>query len=185
MEIVKAQAGDLDVIKEITQTTIKAIYPKYYPAGAVDFFLAHHSDEHILSDISEENVYILEAECTAVGTVTVSNGNIYRLFVLPEYQHKGYGKALLNFVCLRYYSESDTRRPYAFIGNVVTREDYRGRGYAGECLDFAKQIAEKENCYKMMLMTGSKKSETLRFYEKAGYNSSDKTAFIQWIGMEK
>ena len=37
MEIVKAQAGDLDVIKEITQTTIKAIYPKYYPAGAVDY----------------------------------------------------------------------------------------------------------------------------------------------------
>ena len=28
-------------------------------------------------------------------------------------------------------------------------------------------------------------TETLRFYEKAGYNSSDKTAFIQWIGMDK
>ena len=23
------------------------------------------------------------------------------------------------------------------------------------------------------------------FYEKAGYNSSDKTAFIQWLGMKK
>ena len=76
-------------------------------------------------------------------------------------------------------------RPYAFIENVVTHEDYRGKGYAGECLEFARQIAEKENCYKMMLLTGSKKSETLRFYEKAGYNSSDKTAFIQWLGMEK
>lgn len=32
------------------------------------------------------------------------------------------------------------------------------------------QIAEQENCYKMMLLTGSKKSETLYFYEKAGYN---------------
>ena len=48
-----------------------------------------------------------------------------------------------------------------------------------------RQIAEKENCYKMMLLTGSKKPETLRFYEKAGYNSSDKTAFIQWLGMER
>ena len=71
------------------------------------------------------------------------------------------------------------------IENVVTREDYRGKGYAGECLEFARQIAEKENCYKMMLLTGSKKPETFRFYEKAGYNSSDKTAFIQWLGMEK
>ena len=76
-------------------------------------------------------------------------------------------------------------RPYAFIENVVTHEDYRGNGYAGECLDYAKRIAENENCYKMMLLTGSRKSETLRFYEKAGYNSSDKTAFIQWLGMEK
>lgn len=76
-------------------------------------------------------------------------------------------------------------RPYAFIENVVTREDCRGRGYAGACLEFAREIAKKENCYKMMLLTGSRKPETLRFYEKAGYNSSDKTAFIQWLGMEK
>ena len=76
-------------------------------------------------------------------------------------------------------------RPYAFIENVVTREDYRGKGCAGECLEFARQIAEKENCYKMMLLTGSKAPATLHFYEKAGYNSSDKTAFIRWLGMEK
>jgi len=74
---------------------------------------------------------------------------------------------------------------YAFVENVVTHADFRGNGYAGECLDYAKKIAEKENCYKMMLLTGSKKPETMHFYEKAGYNSSDKTAFIQWIGMDK
>ena len=36
-----------------------------------------------------------------------------------------------------------------------------------------------------MLLTGSKKAETLHFYEQAGYNSSDKTAFIQWIGVDR
>ena len=49
----------------------------------------------------------------------------------------------------------------------------------------SSSIASGQNCYKMMLLTGSKKPETLRFYENAGYNSSDKTAFIQWISMEK
>ena len=72
-------------------------------------------------------------------------------------------------------------RPYAFVENVVTHADYRGRGYATECLNYAKAIAERENCYKMMLLTGSKKETTLKFYEKAGYNSTDKTAFIQWL----
>ena len=46
---------------------------------------------------------------------------------------------------------------------------------------YAKKIAEQENCYKIMLLTGSKNQKTLRFYEKAGYNSIDKTAFIQWL----
>ena len=72
-------------------------------------------------------------------------------------------------------------RPYAFVENVVTHADYRGKGYATECLNYAKTLAEQANCYKMMLLTGSKKEATLKFYERAGYNSSDKTAFIQWL----
>lgn len=72
-------------------------------------------------------------------------------------------------------------RPYAFIENVVTHEKYRERGYATECLNYAKQIAIENNCYKMMLLTGSKNQSTLNFYAKAGYNSTDKTAFIQWL----
>lgn len=72
-------------------------------------------------------------------------------------------------------------RPYAFIENVVTHSDYRGRGYASECLHYARDIAIRENCYKMMLLTGSKEESILRFYENAGYNSTDKTAFIQWL----
>ena len=73
------------------------------------------------------------------------------------------------------------QRPYAFVENVVTSAKYRRKGFATACLDYAREIAKKENCYKMMLMTGSKDSGVLGFYEKAGYNSSDKTAFIQWL----
>lgn len=60
---------------------------------------------------------------------------------------------------------------------------YRKKGYATACLNFAKKIAEENHCYKMMLLTGSKEESTLNFYRNAGYNSSDKTAFIQWIDM--
>ena len=95
------------------------------------------------------------------------------------------GKIVSSCVCVIISNLTRKVRPYAFVENVVTHEDYRGNGYAGECLGYARQIAEKENCYKMMLLTGSKKPETLRFYEKAGYNSSDKTAFIQWLVMDK
>lgn len=72
-------------------------------------------------------------------------------------------------------------RPYAFVENVVTHRDYRGKGYAKECLNFAAEIAMQMNCYKMMLLTSSKEESTLHFYESAGYNCTDKTAFIQWL----
>ena len=91
------------------------------------------------------------------------------------------GKIVSSCVCVIIPNLTRGVRPYAFIENVVTHADYRCRGYARECLDYAKSIAVKENCYKMMLLTGSKKPATLRFYENAGYNSSDKTAFIQWL----
>ena len=95
------------------------------------------------------------------------------------------GKIISSCVCVIIPNLTRNVRPYAFVENVVTHADYRGNGYAGECLNYAREIAEQENCYKMMLLTGSKKPETLHFYEKAGYNSSDKTAFIQWLEMDK
>lgn len=91
------------------------------------------------------------------------------------------GKIVSSCVCVIIPNLTRNVRPYAFVENVVTHADYRKKGYASECLDYARTIAKNENCYKMMLLTGSKKAETLRFYEKAGYNSSDKTAFIQWL----
>lgn len=91
------------------------------------------------------------------------------------------GKIVSSCVCVIIPNLTRGIRPYAFIENVVTHLYYRGKGYATECLYFAKELAVKSNCYKMMLLTGSKKETTLNFYENAGYNSTDKTAFIQWL----
>ncbi|MCL1858279.1 MAG: GNAT family N-acetyltransferase [Oscillospiraceae bacterium] len=72
-------------------------------------------------------------------------------------------------------------RPYALIENVVTHENHRNNGYASALIDYAEKIAKDNKCYKIMLMTGSKKESTLRFYEKCGFNKNDKTGFIKWI----
>lgn len=91
------------------------------------------------------------------------------------------GKIVSSCVCVVIPNLTRNVRPYAFVENVVTHRDFRGKGYATDCLNYAKKIAQESNCYKMMLLTGSKEAKTLMFYEKAGYNSSDKTAFIQWL----
>lgn len=91
------------------------------------------------------------------------------------------GKIVSSCVCVIIPNLTHNQQPYAFIENVITDEAYRKKGFATKCLNYAKEIAIKEKCYKIMLLTGSKKDTTLKFYQNAGYNSEDKTAFIQWI----
>ena len=97
MKIVTANINDFDDVRWITETTVTAVYPHYYPAGAVEFFCRHHSDDKIKADIDAGCVYLLEDEGRIVGTVTVSGNHINRLFVLPECQHKGYGRYMMDF----------------------------------------------------------------------------------------
>lgn len=91
------------------------------------------------------------------------------------------GKIVSSCVCVIVPNLTRNIRPYALIENVVTNEGYRGKGYATECLNYAKETAIKNNCYKMMLLTGTKSENILAFYKSAGYNSDDKIAFIQWL----
>lgn len=91
------------------------------------------------------------------------------------------GKIVSSCICVVIPNLTRGLRPYALIENVVTHHDFRGKGYASECLDFAKKLATETNRYKMMLLTGSQKESTWNFYKRAGYNHHDKTAFNQWL----
>lgn len=91
------------------------------------------------------------------------------------------GKIVSSCVCVIIPNLTREQRSYAVIENVITDKHYRKKGFATACLNFAKEIAKSENCYKMMLLIGSKENSTLNFYEQAGYNKNDKTAFIQWL----
>lgn len=69
-------------------------------------------------------------------------------------------------------------RPFGVIENVVTRRDCRCRGFATKVLRRATEIARTRRCYKVMLLTGSKRPQTLRFYEQTGFLRDVKTGFI-------
>ena len=106
----------------------------------------------------------------------ILNDNNHHIIVAEEA-----GQIVSSCVCVILPNLTHEQRPYALIENVVTDAAYRKKGFATACLNYAKELAIKENCYKMMLLTGSKNPATLHFYEQAGYNQNDKTAFIQWL----
>lgn len=91
------------------------------------------------------------------------------------------GRIVSSCVCVIIPNLTHNQQPYALIENVITDEAYRGKGLATACLNYAREIARQENCYKMMLLTGSKEASTHHFYQRAGYNANDKTAYIQWL----
>ena len=153
MEIVTAKKEDLEIVCKITRATIKSIYPRYYPAGAVEFFLAHHSDEHIVADISDNKIFVLYEGGAPVGTVTIKANNINRLFILPDYQHKGYGKALLDFAekkilevyeCVQIDASFPAKRIYLKRGykeieyNIIKTDN-------GDCLCYDVMRLEKKH----------------------------------------
>lgn len=67
---------------------------------------------------------------------------------------------------------------YALIENVVTKKACEGKGYARACLEYARQIAADNDCYKIMLTTGSHDERTHKFYKSCGYTSEGKTAYV-------
>ncbi len=147
MKIIQAAADDFETVRRITQETIRAVYPRYYPFGAVEFFCRHHSDENIQADIASGKVYLLCDDETVVGTVTVSGNGINRLFVLPQFQRRGCGRALLDFAEQKILTRYDTIRIDA---SLPAKQIYLKRGY----LETEYHMIRTENgdylCYDVM-----------------------------------
>ena len=129
----------------------------------------------LYTHLHEKDIPEKDERVSAVWENIISDKNHH--IIVAEYE----GKIVSSCVCVIIPNLTRNQRPYAFVENVVTHADYRGNGIATACLDYAREIAKKENCYKLMLLTGSKNENTLNFYRRAGYNSEDKTAFIQWL----
>lgn len=143
-------------IREIIQDDLEDLLKLYEQLGPNPFVQV---DEHILTvwnnilQNKDYHIVVADVDGAVVSTCTC--------VIIPNLTHN--------------------QRPYAVVENVVTDQNFRGKGYATSCLDFAKEIAIKNNCYKLMLMTGSKKETTLNFYRNAGYTDKTKTAFDQRV----
>ncbi len=100
-----------------------------------------------MKDILDGKVYLLQSGSQIFATVTVSNNSINRLFVLPEHQHKGYGKLLLDF------AENKVAEKYDSVvidASFSAKKIYKNRGYK----EIEYNVIETDNgdhlCYDIM-----------------------------------
>ena len=96
MKYITAVPDMADAIYNVLHTTIKTIYPKYYPKEVVDFFCNHHSREHILDGIASGNMGVLMDGDVIVGTGCYEGNHITGVYVLPSYQKQGCGSQIMD-----------------------------------------------------------------------------------------
>lgn len=130
MKYRKATRENADGIFLIVQRTITTIYPKYYPTEVVDFFCELHDRAHIAADIEKGNVGILTVNDRIVGTGSHDGNHITRVYVLPEFQGKGYGSFIMQ--CL----EDEIGKTYDAVlldASLPACRLYEQRGYHTVC----------------------------------------------------
>lgn len=126
MEYIKAELYHVEQIYDLVQTTIKVIYPKYYPQEVVEFFCNHHSMDNITADISGGYTYILLENDIIVGTGSCIDNHITRVFVLPNCQGKGCGSYIMKQL------ETEIGKKYDTVlldASLAASRLYEHRGY--------------------------------------------------------
>lgn len=96
-------ADHTEQVAVIAKETIQKVYPHYYPSGAVQFFLDLYSEARIEEAMSSEEIYLAMVQGNIIGTGSIRKNEICRLFILPEYQGKGYGSRLMDLLETRVF----------------------------------------------------------------------------------
>ncbi|MCM1122610.1 MAG: GNAT family N-acetyltransferase [Eubacterium sp.] len=126
MEYLTATAEMAETIHDILHTTIRTVYPKYYPKEVTDFFCQHHSREHILEGIASGNMGVLVEKDVTVGTGCYDGNHITGVYVLPDFQNRGCGSYIMNCLEAEIAKEHDTAVLDASLSAVFL---YEHRGY--------------------------------------------------------
>lgn len=107
VEYRKATIDEAQTICNIVMSTKSAIYPHFYTQAVVDFFGRLHSLENIKEDIKEGMVDILCVDGIMIGTGSRTGNHITRVYVLPEYEGKGYGSVIMEHLEDDIFAEYD------------------------------------------------------------------------------
>jgi len=126
-----ASPADLAAVREVAETTWHATYQGILRKATIDAFLRRsYTDYRILAAVNDGGLWVLEEDGRVVGYERLSMrgdvGYIGAIYVLPESQHQGHGRRLI-----------DTARPWFAargaheIRLTVAERNHAARGFYG------------------------------------------------------
>ena len=64
-----------------------------------------------------------------------------------------------------------------YVENVITDEKYRRKGIGKKIMEMAINYAKEKNCYRVVLLSGVKRTTAHKFYESIGFDGKSKIAY--------
>jgi len=87
--------ADLDSLRAVIWRTIDVSYSCPYPPRAVQFFKDHHSEKKIAGRRRSGEILVLERDGSILATGALVGNEIVGVFVDPDHQGQGHGKAIM------------------------------------------------------------------------------------------
>jgi len=110
-------------------------------------------------------------EANKIWDNNIENNNIK--YFIAEEENKILGSLYISIIP----NLSNNGKSIGFIENIIIDEKYRNKGIGKKLMEMAIEYAKENNCYKITLQSGIKRTEAYKFYEKIGFNGGSKRAF--------
>ena len=144
----KFKLSDLDTVRDLIHKTIDINYLPFYNAEAIKYFKDYHNNENILKGTKEGYTIVLEKSNRIIGTATLIDDYITRVFVNPKFQKKGLGKLLMQKLQTKALSAGI--RTVKLDSSLPAKKFYDSLGYKTIKKTFVKvKNGKKLDYYKM------------------------------------
>lgn len=87
--------SDVGALQQLIYQTIDEAYTGVYGPKAIQYFKDYHSSSQILADARQGQTIVLDLNERIVGTGTICEQNIRRVFISPAFQGRSFGRMVM------------------------------------------------------------------------------------------
>jgi GNAT superfamily N-acetyltransferase len=130
IQIREFREEDLESVYRLVHKVVDICYRDVYPAGALKIYKTFHSRENILRDIHSGYCVVAENCGEIVGTGTLLEDWVRRVYVNPDYQKSGIGGMIYKALEER---ALEVQMPHLGLSaSVIAREFWESQGFIFE-----------------------------------------------------
>jgi N-acetylglutamate synthase-like GNAT family acetyltransferase len=147
----KIKKADLPSVYELVRNTIQVSYADVYPLEAIEFFKNYHNRENILKDVASGYTIVAESEGLILGTGTLLEMNVRRVYIDPQHQHRGIGQLIVKK--LEQKAKSERLEKLDLSASLKSRRFWEAMGFVFVAEYFIPVANDKKLIYYEMAKT--------------------------------